>query len=200
MKTIKHRYDQLRVIASPNGVTVVDEKRNALTNVFGINLAVRPGKPPVMQLNLLAGAFDVAGVPTFLAADPAGGPPKAVKSIEWWDGTGVAFPEPPPAAVTMQPPVGGGQSADPAGVRPITPVADVRGVTRQLVDVVGGTMVLAQPIDLPAPPDGKRWETDAELRDRAIAAAQAAATHAVATGQDTQPAAPNGNGATRLDS
>ena len=171
---MKHRYDQVRIIASPEGTTIMDAERKALTNVFAVNIALRANKAPVLQMNMIAGSFDVVGKPTFMAADPAGGPPKPVKSIEFWDGTGIAFPEPPATSVVMQPPAGGAQSADPTGAKPITPSVQVRAIERQLVDLKEGEALQPQPIDLPAPPDGKRWETDAELRDRAIATAQAA--------------------------
>ncbi len=189
---MKHRYDQVRIIASPEGTTILDAERKALTNVFAVNIALRAAKPPVIQMNMIAGNFDVVGVPTFMAADPAGGPPKPVKAIEFWDGTGIAFPEAPPSAVVMQPPPGGASSADPAGAKPITPSAALE-VRRQLVDLKPGEQHATLPADdLPLPPDGQRWETDAELRDRAVAIAQAA--------RDEPPASVNAQDAPKLDS
>lgn len=178
----KPAYEQLRVIASPDGIVIQDANRRAIPNVFGVNMAIRPGKPPVMQFNLMGGSFDVAGVPTFMIADPAGGQPKAVKSIEFWDGEGIAFPQPPAADLQMQPPAGGAPSADPTGVRPLTPALPI---VRHLVDVPEDAAIPVQPIDLPAPPPGKRWETDDELRDRALSIAQG-----IARAADTGPDAP----------
>jgi hypothetical protein len=122
-------YDQIRIIASAEGTTVLDANRKSIANVFGVTIALRPNKPPVMQINLIAGAFDVQGKALFMAADPAGGAPKPVKSIEFYDGTGLTFPEPPPVTVTMQPPNGGQTAADPEGAKPITPPADVQPET-----------------------------------------------------------------------
>lgn len=121
---MKHRYDQIRVVASPDGMFILDAK-GAKIHVFAVNIALRAGQPPVMQLNMLAQPFDVAGQATFMAVDPVSGEPKPVKRIEFWDDTAHDFPKvelPVGHGVAMQPPPGGPPAAsDPAGAKPITP-------------------------------------------------------------------------------
>lgn len=118
---MQKRYDQLRVVASKDGMFVKDARGQNI-HVFACNIALRAGKPPVMQMNLLAQPFDVQGVPTFLAQDPMTGEPKPVRRIEWQDGTVAEFPDAPKTDIVMQPQPGAAM-ADPAGARPITPAA-----------------------------------------------------------------------------
>ena len=98
------KYDVISVVTKGPFTEVRDARGQPVQNWYGINIAARPGKKPVIQVNMVAGAFNIEGVPTFMVADPAGGPPKAVKSIEFYDGTGLKFPFPPPTGVIMQPP------------------------------------------------------------------------------------------------
>lgn len=90
----RERYDQVRVIASHDGLVVKDARGGNMA-VLGVDIGLRPGLPPVMIMRLISGPFDVQGTPQFLVADPATGQPKAAKRIEWHDGTSVDFPEPP---------------------------------------------------------------------------------------------------------
>ncbi len=119
---MQKRYDQIRVLGSPDGMFVKDAYGRNI-QVFAVNIALRAGHPPVMQLNLLAQPFDVQGVPTFMAQDPDTGQPKAVRRIEFHDGTVHEFPEAPKPPVAMSQPAGGPATSDPPGVRPITPAA-----------------------------------------------------------------------------
>jgi hypothetical protein len=114
------RYEQLRVIASPEGLVVKDALGQNL-QVIGVDIRLRPGLPPVMMLSLVSGPFDVAGVPQFLVSDPATGQPKPVKRVQWHDGTEAEFPEPPaPAAQAAAPaaPAPEGGSDGPAAETP----------------------------------------------------------------------------------
>lgn len=91
----KHKpLQSIRVVASPDGFFVKDSAGQNL-NTAAVDIAVRPGKPPVVRLGLYCGNFDVAGVPVFSVADPATGRPKPVRKIIWFDGTSTDFPEPP---------------------------------------------------------------------------------------------------------
>ena len=118
---MKQRYDQIRVVASSAGMFVKDARGQNI-QVFACNTALRAGKPPVMQLNLIAQPFDVAGTPVFNVQDPATGALKAVRRIEWHDGTVGEFPTPPAEQPVMQQPAAA-QAADPPGAAPITPAA-----------------------------------------------------------------------------
>jgi hypothetical protein len=112
---VTKKYDVISVVGKGPFTEVRDARGTPIQNWYGINIAARPGKRPVIQLNMVAGAFNLEGTPTFMAADLAGGAPKAVKSIEFWDGTGLKFPAPPPTSVVMQqPPQAGATMAPPA--------------------------------------------------------------------------------------
>lgn len=91
------RYDQIRVIASAEGLTVKDALGGNM-QTLGVDIGLRPGLPPVMVVRLAAGAFDVQGVAQYLAFDPETNAPRAVRRIEWADGTAIDFPLPPPPA------------------------------------------------------------------------------------------------------
>ena len=98
MAIAKKDYSSLRVIAGPDGILVQDANRKAIPGIFGVDISIRPGKPPVMRVNLICGHFDVAGTPLFAVADPASGQPRLVSRIEFADG-GTFEPPPPPAVV-----------------------------------------------------------------------------------------------------
>jgi hypothetical protein len=103
----KGQYDQIRIVASPDGMFVKDARGGEM-RTFGIDISLRPMQPPVMRINLFAGNFDVVGHPTFLVQDVTTGQPKAAKRIEYWDGTTVEFPEPKDApAAAVEPDKGG---------------------------------------------------------------------------------------------
>lgn len=120
-----HRlFAELRVIANPaEGLRVVDSKGNAV-QVFAANIALRAGKPPVMQMNLISQNFSVQGVAAFMVQDPTTGQPKAVRRIEWQDDSVAEFAPAPQPEVVMAPPAGGASMADPPGVQAITPAAN----------------------------------------------------------------------------
>jgi hypothetical protein len=85
--------DQLRVIGSPQGFAVYDNARRKL-NVMALDLFIRPGNPPLMQIAMPAGNIDVVGKALFAIVDVATGKPRVVRRIEWADGEHTDFPEP----------------------------------------------------------------------------------------------------------
>lgn len=104
----KSSYDQIRVVGSPEGYWVKDAKGQNM-HVFGVDAALRNGRPPVLRINLICGNLDIAGHPVFAIADPATGQARTVRKITWLDGTEVEFPIPPspppsgePAAATQK--------------------------------------------------------------------------------------------------
>ena len=118
--------DQLRVIGSPQGFAVYDNARRKL-NVMALDLFIRPGNPPLMQIAMPAGNIDVVGKALFAIVDLATGKPRVVKRIEWADGQSTDFPEPEKVAAVVK-----GNGADlPADVEreladelsPINPLA-----------------------------------------------------------------------------
>jgi len=97
----RKRFDQVRIVASPDGVLVRDVNGHTIEGVIAADCAVRPGQTPVIRLVMFNGTYDVAGTPAFLAmGQTRPGAPKAVKRIEFWDGEISEFPEPPDVAIT----------------------------------------------------------------------------------------------------
>ena len=102
--------DQLRVIGSPQGFAVYDNARRKL-NVMALDLFIRPGNAPLMQVAMPAGNIDVVGKALFAVVDPGTGKPRVVKRIEWADGEHTDFPEPEKAESVVNPNVQGGNGA-----------------------------------------------------------------------------------------
>lgn len=92
--------DELRVIGSLQGFAVYDSSRRKL-NVMALDVFVRPGQPPFMQIAMPAGDIDIVGKPLFAIVDPASGKPRVVKRIEWADGEATDFPEPEKAQAVV---------------------------------------------------------------------------------------------------
>ena len=107
--------DELRVIASPQGFAVYDSNRRKLS-VHALDVFVRPGHAPMMQIALPAGNIDVVGKSIFAVVDPASGKPRVVRRIEWADGEHTDFPEPEKSqnvsAANNEGPIAGAELAD----------------------------------------------------------------------------------------
>jgi len=101
MPSKKHDYSALRVIASPDGLVVQDANRKAVTGIIGVDISLRPGKTPLMRVNMVSGHFDVVGQPIFAIADPADGRPRPVARVEFCDGQ--VFEAPPLPAQPVAP-------------------------------------------------------------------------------------------------
>jgi len=86
-------FNELRLIASPQGFTVLDSSRRKLS-VHAVDVMIRPGHPPFLHIALPAGNIDVVGNPIFAVVDVATGRPRVVKRIEWADGAATDFPVP----------------------------------------------------------------------------------------------------------
>jgi hypothetical protein len=106
MAETRGRLDTLRVIGSPDGFAVYDNSRTKL-NVMALDLFIRPGNPPLMQVALPAGMIDVVGKALFAIVDMTTGKPRVVKRIEWADGEATDFPEPEKAPSVVNPPAAG---------------------------------------------------------------------------------------------
>jgi hypothetical protein len=110
---MSNNIDTLRVIGSPQGFAVYDNARRKL-NVMALDLFIRPGNPPLMQIAMPAGNIDVVGKSLFAVVDMATGKPRIVKRIEWADGEVTDFPEPEKVQAAMHPaPAGNGQTHAP---------------------------------------------------------------------------------------
>jgi hypothetical protein len=121
MANAKQDYSSLRIFASPQGIAILDAKRNAVPGIISADISLRPGKPTLMRLNMVCGHFDVVGAPVFAVVDPATGQPRAVKQITFADGTVFDAPplpqvEPIAAAAPQAAPKGNGADPDPAPV------------------------------------------------------------------------------------
>src|SRR3974390_1100085 len=93
-------FSELRLIASPQGYAVYDGTRKKLS-VMAMDVFVRPGHPPFMQVALPAGNVDVTGKPLFAVVDPTTGKPRVVRRVEWADGASTDFPEPEKSAESV---------------------------------------------------------------------------------------------------
>jgi hypothetical protein len=102
MAETRGRFDTLRVIGSPDGFAVYDTGRNKL-NIMALDLFIRPGNPPLMQVAMPAGMIDVVGKALFAIVDVDTGKPRVVRRIEWADGAHTVFPEPEKAPSVVNP-------------------------------------------------------------------------------------------------
>ena len=123
-------FGELRVIGSPQGFQVYDSSRRKL-NILALDLFLRPGNAPLMQIAMPAGNIDIVGKALFAVVDLATGKPRVVKRIEWADGQSTDFPEPekaqaaaPAAGNGRNGPVGPEHPAE-AAVEPTGPAAPV---------------------------------------------------------------------------
>lgn len=97
------RYDQVRIIASPDGTIVKDALGNKMT-VHGFSVSAHSGRPTTIVITLAAGqsnAVDIAGKPLFGIIDPESGLPRLVRKVIWSDGSETEFPEMPAQPVTF---------------------------------------------------------------------------------------------------
>lgn len=108
--------DTLRVIGSPQGFAVYDNARRKL-NVMALDLFIRPGNPPLMQIAMPAGNVDVVGKALFAIVDLATGKPRIVTRITWADGETTDFPVPEKVESVVNPNANGAGVAagSPAG-------------------------------------------------------------------------------------
>lgn len=79
--------DHVRVTHWNGQLTVKDAKNRDIPGIIAADVAMRPGAPPLMRLNLAAGNFDVEGLPTYGMMDPRSGRFRPIKGVEWADGT-----------------------------------------------------------------------------------------------------------------
>jgi hypothetical protein len=106
-----NQFSELRLIASPQGFAVYDGTRKKL-EILAMDVFVRPGQPPFMQIALPAGNVDVAGKALYAIVDPTTGKPRVVRRIEWADGESVDYPVPEKSAESAptDSPKGNGQA------------------------------------------------------------------------------------------
>ena len=125
----KSDYSSIRIVSGPDGMVVWDANRKAITGIFGADISMRPGRAPIMRINMICGHFDVQGTPIFAVAHPADGQPRPVARIEFCDGT--MFEAPPLPAPPAPPPDGqvdpakthAVAAAGPSEAAPVQPVA-----------------------------------------------------------------------------
>jgi hypothetical protein len=117
-------FDELRLIASPQGFAVYDTAKRKLS-VHAADVIIRPGNAPLLHIALPAGSIDVVGKSVFAVVDPATGKPRVVRKVEWADGEETSFPVPEGAQGALNQKAGGNGAADqnssPAG----TPAKDI---------------------------------------------------------------------------
>lgn len=92
--------DAFRVLHRRGVMKVLDALNRPVEGIIGVDMALRPGQPPLMRMNLAAGAFEVEGVPKFVVFDPKTQKIRPVARIVWEDGEddfvpAVAMPAPP---------------------------------------------------------------------------------------------------------
>ena len=113
-------FGELRVIASPQGFAVYDSSRRKL-NILALDLFLRPGNPPLMQIAMPAGNIDIVGKALFVVVDLATGKPRVVKRIEWADGQSTDFPEPEKVGAVVNPAADGRASSPMSQNGPVGP-------------------------------------------------------------------------------
>ena len=105
--------DTLRVIGSPQGFAVYDNARRKLA-IMALDVFIRPGQPPLMQIAMPAGNIDVVGKALFAVVDPETGKPRVVRRIDWADGSSVDFPDPEKVQAAVNPKQPDGNEVMPA--------------------------------------------------------------------------------------
>ena len=109
--------DAFRVLHRRGVMKVLDALNRPVEGIIGVDMALRPGQPPLMRMNLAAGAFEVEGVPKFVVFDPKTQKIRPVARIVWEDGEDDFVP-----AVAMPPPVVSAAPPEaPAAPQPETP-------------------------------------------------------------------------------
>jgi hypothetical protein len=104
--------DHIRVLNWDSQLRVLDAKGNQVPGIIACDVAMRPGLPPLMRLNLAAGNFDVDGLPSWQMMDPTMNKFRPIRRVEFTDG-GPDFV--PPVHVPAPP------SAPPEAAAPSTP-------------------------------------------------------------------------------
>jgi hypothetical protein len=99
-------YASIRVVQRHGVLTVLDARSRPIEGIIAVDMALRPGRPPIMRLNMAAGAFEIEGVPSFAIMDPGTKTLRQVKRIEFADDGPpfeapdiIAAPPPGPAPV-----------------------------------------------------------------------------------------------------
>jgi len=99
-----------------NGVLkVLDAKDRPVEGIIACDIAMRPGVPPLMRMNLAAGAFEVESGAVFMLLDPRFSKMRPIKRVEFADGGDDFMAEEFMAAI---------QSAQNAAAAAQTPPAD----------------------------------------------------------------------------
>lgn len=127
--------DIFRVLHRNGELKILDARDRPVQGIIACDMALRPGMPPLMRMNLAAGGFEVVGVPGWQVFDPKAGKMRPVKRIEFTDG-GEDFepaihmpappPAPPPAPATDVPQseTPASEAANAQGTDPAIPAAD----------------------------------------------------------------------------
>lgn len=79
-------FQHVQVRARNGTLSVLDANGRPIPGITAVDIALRPAKPPLMRLNMVAGNFEVEGVPMFGVTDPRDGRLRPVKRIEFADG------------------------------------------------------------------------------------------------------------------
>lgn len=117
----KKPYASVRIVNKYGVLQVLDARGRNVEGIIAVDMAIRPGRPPIMRLNMAAAAFEIEGTPSFAIMDPGSKQLRPVKRIEFSDG-GPPFEA--PDIVGGQVP--GGQPAVPAGAIEISAVDAAR--------------------------------------------------------------------------
>jgi hypothetical protein len=110
----KADYVSVRLISDREGVRLIDARGRPVQGVIGVDMALRPGKPSLMRLNMMLAVFEVEGTPVWAVVDPQTNQIRPIRRIEFADG-GTPFEAPEGAAIVPPAPM------PPAAVSEITP-------------------------------------------------------------------------------
>jgi hypothetical protein len=141
----KQPYQSIRIVHNFGTLQVIDARGRQVEGVIAVDMALRPGRPPIMRLNMACGAFEIEGTPVFAILDPQTKQLRPVRRIEFADG-GAPFEAPD----IVHAPDAGGAAPIPPGAVEIT--AEHAEKIRQEAEYIAA----AQGIELPRPhiPDG----------------------------------------------
>lgn len=78
--------EHIRVTNYHGHLSVRDANGLDIPGIIACDVAMRPGAPPLMRINLAAGNFDVEGLPVFGMVDPVSRRFRPIKRVEFADG------------------------------------------------------------------------------------------------------------------
>jgi hypothetical protein len=99
------RHDHLKITNQGGQLSIKDARGVEVPGIIACDVAMRPGIPPLMRINLAAGNFEVEGLPVFQMIDPSSNRFRPIAFVRFTDGGPDFVPAPAPPAPPSAPPI-----------------------------------------------------------------------------------------------